>query len=117
KYEGQGYWAAQLASDFRGDKRKDGKKVKSGQLAELQSEAKAFEGKAHELEKTSHHIHEKVGWLDLGHLGLELALVFCSVAVLSKQGGLWYVGITVAIVGACLAGFGIFGIYGLEPHH
>jgi hypothetical protein len=117
KYEGEGYWATQVATNFRGDERKDGTKLKGGQLAELQDEAKAYEKKAHDLEKISHHIHENVGWLDVGHLGLELALVFCSVAVLSKQRGLWYLGITVAVVGACLAGFGVCGTYLMDPVH
>src|SRR5262249_9768139 len=71
KYEGKGYWQQQLESGFQGDKRKGSKKLKGGQLAELQSEAKGFQKKAHELEEESHHVHKQVRFLDIGHLGLE----------------------------------------------
>src|SRR5262249_32566559 len=45
--------------------------------------------KAHE----SHHVHTRANWLDYGHLGIELALVLCSIAVLTKQRSFWYSGI------------------------
>jgi hypothetical protein len=117
KYEGKGYWATQLATNFQGDKRKGSKKVKSGQLADLQREAKEFEHKAEELEGQGHHVHENVNWLDFGHLGLELALVLCSVAILSKQRSFWYLGILVAAVGIGLAGYAVYGLYLVPPHH
>jgi hypothetical protein len=117
KYEGDGYWAGQIATDFKGDKSKGGKKIKGGQLAELQGEAKEFEEKAHALEEESHHVHKNVNWLDFGHLGLELALVLCSVAILSKQRGFWFSGIAIALIGACLAGIGVFNLYLAMPHH
>jgi hypothetical protein len=117
KYEGDGYWAAQVATNFKGDKVKGGKKIKGGQLADLQAEAKDLEEKAHEREEKSHHVHENVNWLDFGHLGLELSLVLCSVAVLSKLRGFWFTGIAVALIGACLASVGVFNLYVAVPPH
>jgi hypothetical protein len=117
KYEGESFWEDQVAGDFKGDKRKDAKKIKGGQLAELQQEAKEFEEKAHRLEEQSHHVHANVNWLDSGHLGLELGLVLSSVAILSRQRVFWYLGIAVGVIGACLAGFGIFSLYLAGPYH
>jgi hypothetical protein len=117
KYEGEGYWAGQVATQFKGDKSAGGKKIKGGQLAELQSEAQEFENKAHRLEEEAHHVHENVNWLDFGHLALELALVLSALAVLTKQRAFWLAGIAATLVGACLAGIGVFNLYVVMPPH
>ena len=43
------------------------------------------------------------GRFDLGELGIELALVFCSLAVLTKRLGFWYSGISVGLIGGVVA--------------
>lgn len=51
-----------------------------------------------ELEK-SHVMHEKVDRYDVGELGIELAMVLCSVSVLTRQRGFWLLSILSAFVG------------------
>jgi hypothetical protein len=54
---------------------------------------------AENKEKESHLFHERSTRFDYGHLAIELALVLCSVAVLTKQRGFWYGGILAGIAG------------------
>ncbi len=62
--------------------------------------------KAEELTEESDHMrgkaeaaHHQADYLDSGHLGLELGLVLCSIAVLTKRNAFWYSGTVIAIVG------------------
>ncbi len=76
----------------------------------LEAQANELVDKAHKKEEAaekklheSHHVHAVADRLDFGHLGLELALVLCSIAVLTKQTGFWYSGVAIAAVGACVS--------------
>jgi hypothetical protein len=95
----------------------EGTKGKEGSLAklkheaeELKEEAKKSEEAAKEDEEASHHVHHAVNWIDYGHLGLELALVLCSIAVLTKQRSFWYTGIGAATLGAVFVLVGVIGL-------
>jgi hypothetical protein len=112
KYEGAGYWAEKLEALKSGKEPAD----KVGSLAKLLHEAKDLEKEAGNLEHQSHALHDKVTWIDMGHLGLELALVFCALAMLRKRPQFWVVGITVGVIGAALAGFGMAGWMTLGQH-
>ncbi len=78
--------------------------------AELEEKAKGLEEKAAELEKESDHAHHRGDRYDLGELGVELALVLCSIAVLTKQRGFWYAGIAFCALGLLVAISGLLGI-------
>lgn len=98
----------------------EGAAGKEGKLAELkreaeklQKEGEEWEQKAEAHEHTSHEVHISVNWVDYGHLGLELALVLCSVTVLTKQRGFWYLGIAAAAAGLLLV---LGGVAGLLAH-
>jgi hypothetical protein len=54
---------------------------------------------AEDKEKESHLFHERSTRFDYGHLAIELALVLCSVAVLTKQRGFWYGGMIAGVLG------------------
>lgn len=76
----------------------------------LEKEADAKRKEIEELDKKVEHekersreVHHRADRLDYGHLGLELALVVCSVAVLTKQRGFWFTGIGVGVIGALVA--------------
>src|SRR5262245_26776792 len=58
---------------------------------EIQNEAK----QAMEHSREAHHQANRFDW---GELAVELAVVLCSVAVLTKQRGFWFVGIAVGVV-------------------
>src|SRR5262249_31054747 len=77
-------------------------------LAGLMALARKIEKEAEQLEHDSHHAHEQGNRFDAGELFVELALVFCSIAVLSKQRGFWYSGIAMGVVGAVVAGTAFF---------
>jgi hypothetical protein len=139
KYEGDGYWPRFRDSlkDKRGNpsdepetvtpvaqhdahssaeaKAKDkNRRGKNSELDKLESEARGLKTEAEKYEHISHEIHGNVTWIDLGHLGLELALVFCAVAVLTKQRAFWLTGIGFGIGGAVLAALGIWGWWTLD---
>lgn len=112
KYEGKGYWDS--FQDYVNGKNKDRARGKDGELAKLKKDAeklvaeargktKLAKGKEHE----SHEIHGFVNFIDYGHLAIELALVLCSVAVLTKQRGFWFSGILVAVLGLSVASVGV----------
>jgi hypothetical protein len=117
----QKFWAAQVEK-YEGKPGKDGKGREGGDLAAIKAKAESLETKADkyheeadkkldeakECEHESHRVHLAVNWLDSGHLGIELALVLCSVAVLTKQRTYWFSGIGVAVIGAGLAGIGVY---------
>jgi hypothetical protein len=74
---------------------------------EIFDKAKGLEDKAHEEGEKSHHAHEKAARLDLGHLGLEMALVLCSIALLARERSFWFAGIVVSVIGTaiCLSAY------------
>ncbi len=101
---------------YEGPAGADGKRPKGkGQLAKLQQEALDLKAKGEAATAKSHHVHASVDWIDYGHLALDLALVMCTVALLTKQRSFWYIGTFAAIVGAALAGFGIYQWFLMDP--
>jgi hypothetical protein len=106
KYEGEGYWANFLAQLGKPGEMSN---AKAGELEELRKKAEGLQDHARKLEMQSHELHAVVTWIDMGHLGLELALVFCAVAVLTKQRPFWVAGIVFALAGSGLAIYGWVG--------
>ena len=66
-------------------------------------EIEKWEEEVAEKKKESTEVHHRANRLDFGHLGLELGLVVCSVAVLTKQRGFWFTGIGVGVIGVLVA--------------
>src|SRR4051794_19293180 len=66
---------------------------------DIEKDAKKLNEAAKESEKKSHDAHDQSDFYDLGELGVELALVLCSVAILTKRNAFWYGGIAVGLVG------------------
>lgn len=105
KYEGEGSWERfDKAISSGKEKPKAGEK---GDLGKLSTEAKALQAKGNETEEQSHRLHGLVTWIDFGHFGLELALVFCAVAVLTKSRKFWMIGIVIGVLGALIAAYGM----------
>jgi hypothetical protein len=69
------------------------------ELPKLKEEAEALEHESARLKEESHHTHARAAKLDFGELGVELALVLCSVAVLTKRSWFWYAGIVAGVLG------------------
>lgn len=67
-----------------------------------------------EAEKTmnkAEHIHHQADWLDLAHLAVELGLVLCTVAVLTKRKEFWLAGAIAAIAGIGMAAYGLYMVH------
>jgi hypothetical protein len=93
----------------------EGTRDKKGSLAKLEHNARELTEQGEEEEHASHGVHQSVNWIDFGHLGLELALVLCSITVLTKQRGFWYVGMAAAAAGVVVVLVGVVGL--LEHGH
>lgn len=85
--EVRGRWSAQVA------------KYQS-ELPEMQAKAEQLEHDAHDRKEESHHFHERAKRFDLGELGIELGLVLCSIAVLTKRALFWSSGMVAGVIGA-----------------
>ena len=66
---------------------------------ELTKESNDLLDEAKKRREESHHAHLQADYLDSGHLGLELGLVLCSIAVLTKRKAFWYSGAAVGALG------------------
>src|SRR5262249_7317330 len=74
-------------------------KYREKDLPELQREARKLDEEAKSLHEESHHAHERGIRFDWTELFVELGLVLCSLAVLTKRSVFWYVGILAGVVG------------------
>lgn len=72
--------------------------------ADLHAEAK-------KVRDDAEHVHHQAARLDIAHLGAELGLVFCSIALMTKRRGFWYAGILAAV-----AAVGITASAYMIPH-
>lgn len=101
----------------KADSRKKGEKVWTDEinkykdrLPTMESEAKAMVDKANDLQKEAekqlakaeeaHHQSDRFDW---GELAVEMAVVLCSIAVLTKQRGYWFSGIAIGLLGLLIA--------------
>jgi hypothetical protein len=73
----------------------------------IQARAEGFADKADKALKHSEEKHHQALFFDLGELGVELALVLSSIAILTKVAGYWYGGLIVCAAGliSIAAGF------------
>ena len=71
-------------------------------------DAENLKVKAEKLEHEGHIAHISSNFFDLGELGIELALVLCSVALLAKRKEFWLIGVSVGALGFVVAMGGFF---------
>jgi hypothetical protein len=90
----------------------DGEEEKRGKLERLEDEARALDRQVEEKRHDSHFAHDRGSRFDLGELAVELGLVLCSIAILTKRRGFWYTGAGSAVVGAAIAATVLF----MAPH-
>jgi hypothetical protein len=62
--------------------------------------------KGEDYQEDSAHKHHQTNYFDLGELGVELALVLSSVAILTRRPGYWYSGIGIGVLGVVVVLFG-----------
>lgn len=66
---------------------------------EIMQRARHCEEQARHDQEASDHAHHRGARFDFGELGVEMSLVLCSVAVLTKRPGFWYSGMSIGVVG------------------
>jgi Domain of unknown function (DUF4337) len=101
-----------LSKDMKEESRKEAEKLAgewketvkeygSGKnnIGTIEEKARELTKKAEELNHEAVHAHHMGVRFDLGELGIEMALVFCSLAVLTKRKEFWFSGITVGLLG------------------
>jgi uncharacterized MnhB-related membrane protein len=86
------------------------RKYRETDMPALKIKAEALVKEAHELEYESegkrvesYQARRRGDRLDLAELAVELALVLCSIAVLTKQPSFWYAGIASGVIGVIIA--------------
>jgi hypothetical protein len=72
-------------------------------LPKMEEDAHHLEEEAEVSMKKSREMHHQADRFDWGELAVEMAVVLCSVAVLTKQAGFWYSGIGMGVLGAGIA--------------
>ena len=90
--------AAELIKEWTGnvtDYKADVKKI--------EIEAKDLTDSAKKFDEDAVHAHHLSARLDLGELGVEMALVLCSLAVLTKRTPFWMAGIVIGLIGFVVA--------------
>jgi hypothetical protein len=78
------------------------------------SDAEKRQKEAEGLQHEGRRAHNSSNFFDLGELGIELALVLCSVALLAKRQAFWLIGISVGALGFIVAMGGFF-VEQLQP--
>src|SRR5262245_20098203 len=88
------------------------------ELPKWENEAKGLTAKAEELEvaaqkslQESHVVHARGNRFDLGELGLQLGVVLCSMAILTRSKHFWCVGLACSALGLLVALTGVFSLF------
>ena len=79
--------------------------------------AKEHEKKSHEKIAEMHATHARSTRFDLGELGLQLGVVLCSLAILTKRRVFWLIGLSCSAAGLLVALTGVFGLFMGGGHH
>jgi hypothetical protein len=79
---------------------------------EYEQDSEKIKKDAVELQHNAEHAHHMSALFDLGELGIELALVLCSLAVLTRKRNFWYSGMVIGAAGFAVAmlAFTPFGV-------
>jgi hypothetical protein len=78
------------------------------QMKHLDGDAKEIKAKGDELLAESQRLARKAGVLDLGEIALQIAVVLCSISILTEQNLFVRMGVSVAVVGVLVALWGVF---------
>jgi len=86
-------------------------------LPEYKGEAETLEEQSKAKIGESHVTHARGTRFDIGELGLQLGVVLCSLAILTKMKSFWYAGLLGALAGLLVALTGVFGLFLGGGHH
>lgn len=100
------------ATQARDDWKKKVADYEGGKLDALKNEATRLEDEATAKQHESHFAHDKGSRYDLGELAVDLGLVLCTIAILTKRRSFWFAGMAVAALGVVIAATVLF----MTPH-
>lgn len=83
---------------------------------EIEETVKKYQDVAKKKIAESHDAHLRADRFDYGELGVEFAVVLCSLALLTKRQSFWYVGLVSCLLGTLVALSGLLGLF-LEHAH
>jgi hypothetical protein len=110
--EGADNPATFLAAEWQGQIDKYNKN-----LPEIKKDAEDLDKKSKDLLEESHAVHMKADRFDIGELGVQIAIVLASLAILTKNRVMWIAGLACGVAGAVVALSGHFGILLGNGHH
>jgi hypothetical protein len=90
--------SASVVTEFQGLARKWEQDTK-----EIEEKARELQERAKDLQAEAHHAHLHSNRFDLGELGVEMALVLCSLAVLTRRAPFWHAGMGIGALGFAVA--------------
>lgn len=112
-------WKEKAAEYKKSNKGEDPKNPEGDNLPDLQRRGEEAGKRADEAKKAAQtarddaeHAHHQADRLDIAHLGAEVGLVLCSIALLTKKRAFWFTGLASAIVAIALT----TSAY-MIPHH
>ncbi len=86
-------------------------KYENVNMPRVKSEAETHQQSAKTNLEESHHMHLRSARFDLGELFLQLGVVFCSLAILTRARLFWYIGLLLSVLGLAIALTGHFDLY------
>ena len=78
------------------------------EIKRLEAEGKEIQAKGDDLMAESKRLASKAGVLDLGEIALQIAIVLCSITIITEQNLFARAGVIIAVVGALVALWGVF---------
>lgn len=78
------------------------------ELPEMKADAERLQKEGKRLHEEATHCHHRADRFDYGELSLQMALILCSIAILTKQPGFWFGGMSFGVLGIGLAVFAFF---------
>ncbi len=80
------------------------------EIQHLEKDGKEIKAKGDELTAESQKLAKKAGVLDLAEIALQIAVVLCSISIITEQNLFVRMGVTIAVVGVFVALWGVFFI-------
>jgi hypothetical protein len=110
-------WKDKARSYDQHNDKKDNLPDLEEQGKEAGERAKRLNDKANEKRLEAEHVHHQADRLDIAHVLAEIALVLCSITLLTRKRAFWFIGLTAAVVAIGLTISAYMIPPETHPHH
>jgi hypothetical protein len=111
-------YASEVARDmFAALQKSEGQEAYTKNAEKYRKEMEEIQDKAHELENESKAWGNRALRLHFGGVFLELGIVFCSLAILTKRSLIWYSALILAVVGVVIGSPQVAAVLQEMIHH